>query len=185
MLRRCLQTLENGQRCNAFATDTSKYCRHHDPQLPAKPAKETSAEMEPLHLPLIIDRSSALTAVNIVLQAMGERRIKRSVAGTFLSGIKLASRVLTEMAEAHETLSPADMHRFRSMRSSDRSQPARTDDNLAIALAAADESRKPNPFSAARPSLAYQSDLDPDTARMVKEILAQSRDFPRTQQPKA
>jgi len=185
MLRRCLQTLENGQRCNAPATETSKYCRHHDPQLPAKPAKEASAEMEPLHLPLIIDRSSALTAVNIVLQAMGERRIKRPLAGTFLSGIKLASRVLTEMAEAHETLSPADMHRFRSMRSSDRSQPARTDDNLAIALAAADESRKPNPFSAARPSLAYQSDLDPDTARMVKEILAQSRDFPRTQQPKA
>jgi len=185
MLRRCLQTLENGQRCNAFATDTSKYCRHHDPQLPAKPAKESSAEMEPLHLPLIIDRSSAPTDANIVLQAMGERRIKRPLAGTFLSGIKLASRVLTEMAEAHETLSPADMHRFRSMRSSDRSQPARTDDNLAIALAAADESRKPNPFSAARPSLAYQSDLDPDTARMVKEILAQSRDFPRTQQPKA
>src|SRR5690348_14978527 len=109
MLRRCLQTLENGQCCNAFATDTSKYCRHHDP---AKPAKEASAEMEPLHLPLIIDRSSALTAVNIVLQAMGERRIKRPLAGTFLSGIKLASRVLTEMAEAHETLSPADMHRF-------------------------------------------------------------------------
>jgi len=185
MLRRCLQTLENGQRCNAFATDTSKYCRHHDPQLPAKPAKETSAEMEPLHLPLIIDRSSALTAVNIVLQAMGERRIKRSVAGTFLSGIKLASRVLTEMAEAHETLSPADMHRFRSMRSSDRPQPARTDDKLAIALAAAGESRKPTPFSAPRPSFAYQSDDDPATARMIKEILAQSHQLAEAQNQNA
>src|SRR4029079_3087060 len=100
MLRRCLQNLENGTRCNAFAPETSKYCRHHDPQLPAKPAKEESAEMEPLHLPLIIDMPQALPAGNMVLQAMGERRIKRSVAGTFLSGIKLASRVLTEMAEA-------------------------------------------------------------------------------------
>ena len=179
MTRRCLQTLENGQRCNAPAIDTSKYCRHHDPQLPPKSAKEP--EMEPIHLPLIIDRPSALKAINIVLQAMGETRIKRSVAGTLLSGIKLATRLITEMAEAGETLSPADMHSLRLIRTSDRFQPARTDDKLALALAASSESRKPSPFNSARPSFADQSDLDPATARMVKEILAQSHELAKTQ----
>ena len=179
MLRRCLQTLENGQRCNAPAIDTSKYCRHHDPQLPPKPANEP--EMEPIHLPLIIDRPSALKAINIVLQAMGEGRVKRSAAGTLLSGIKLAARLITEMAEAGETLSPADMHSLRAIRTSDRFQPVRTDDKLALALAAAAENRKPTPFSAARPSCAYQSGLDPATARMVKEVLAQSHELAKTQ----
>jgi hypothetical protein len=183
MLRRCLQTLENGKQCNAPATDTSKYCRHHNPQLPPKPARET--EMEPLHLPLVLDRPSALKAINIVLQAMGEGRVKRSVAGTLLSGIKLAAHLITEMAEAGETISPADMHSLRPMRNNDRFQSARTDDRLAVALAAAGESRKPSPFNAARPSCAYQSDVDPATARMVKEILAQSHELGKTKTPEA
>ena len=183
MLRRCLQTLENGQRCNAPATDTSKYCRHHDPLLPPKMAKEP--EMEPIDLPLIIDRPSALEAINIVLQAMGEGRIKRSAAGTLLSGIKLAARLITEMAEAGETLSPSGMHSLRPTRTSNRFQPARTDDKLALALAAAAENRKPTPFSAARPSCGSQSDLDPATARMVKEILAQSHELAKAQHQSA
>lgn len=181
MLRRCLHTLETGQRCNAPATDTSKYCRHHNPQAPTTPVNET--EMEPIHLPLVIDRPSALKAINIILHAMGEGRLKRPIAGTFLSAIKLATRVITDMAEAHETLSPSDITDFRQMRS--RLQPSQTDDRPAIALAAAGESRKPNSFSAARPFRTHETDTDPATARMLKEILAQSRDFPRAQQPGA
>ena len=151
MLRRCLHTLENGQRCNAPATDTSKYCRHHDPQLPAKPASETG--MEPIALPLVINRPSALKAINIVLLAMGDGRLKRPVAGTFLSGLKLAAHVITEMAEAHETLSPADI---ADIRNAGRLQPPGSDRKLDLALAAAAEQRKPNPFSTARPSSAFQ-----------------------------
>ena len=126
MLRRCLHTLENGQRCNAHATDTSKYCRHHDPQLPAKPAAQT--EMEPINLPLVINRPSALKATNVILQAMGDGRLKRPVASTFLSGIKLAAHVITEMAEAHETLSPSDIADLRQMRNTGRLQTSRSDD---------------------------------------------------------
>ena len=178
MTRRCLQTLENGQRCNAPATDTSKYCRHHDP---AQPAKEASAEMEPLNLPPVVDRPAALAAINIVLQALGEGRIKRSVADTLLSAIKLAVRLISEIAESGETISPATFAlRSQPMPGSDRFQPTRNDDKLAIALAAAGESRKPGPFTLARPASAYQSDVDPATARMVKEILAQSHELAKT-----
>src|SRR3954447_7016404 len=185
MLRRCLQTLENGQRCNAPATDTSKYCRHHDPQLPPK-AKETAAESEPLMLPSVVDKPSALAAINMVLQALGEGRIKRSVADTLLSAIKLAVRLIAEMAELGETISAAGMaDRFYPVRNSDRFQPTRNDDKLAIALAAAAETRKPNPFSSARPSSALQSDVDPATARIVKELLAQTQQFAKTQNQRA
>jgi len=120
----------------------------------------------------------------MVLQASGEGRIKRSAAETFLSAIKLAIRLITEMAEAGETLSPADFTlRSQPLRNFDRSQPTRKDDKLAAALAAA--AKQPNPFTAARPSSALQSDIDPATARMVKEMLAQSRDFPRIERSRA
>ncbi|MBS1802064.1 MAG: hypothetical protein JST28_01795 [Acidobacteria bacterium] len=180
MLRRCLHTIENGQRCNAPATDTSKYCRHHNPQSPARAAQET--ETEPIHLPLIVDRPSALAALNTVMQALGEGCIKRSAADTLLSAIKLAVRLIAEMAEAGETLSPATFAlRPQPMPSPNHYQPAQTEDKLAIAMAAAGEGRKPNPFSTAHPSSSFET--DPATARMIKEILAQSRDFPRSQQP--
>jgi hypothetical protein len=130
----------------------------------------------------LVDRSSALTAINMVVQALGEGRIKRSVAGTFISAIKLASRLITEMAESGETISLARMaNQIHPMRSADRPQAARNDDKLALALAAAAENQKPSPFTSARPASAYQPDLDPATARMVKEILAQSHQLAKTQ----
>jgi hypothetical protein len=49
-----------------------------------------------------------LAALNQVLQALAAGRIKRAVAATLLSGIKLADRLLTDIDEAGETISPAN-----------------------------------------------------------------------------
>ena len=213
MLRRCLQNLENGQRCNAPATDTSKYCRHHDPELPPKPAKETSAEMEPLILPAMVDKPSALAALNTVFQALGEGRIKRSVADTLLSAIKLANRLLTEISEAGLTVIPAasgSAHRdiyvptlldvdeftdimqngtFDELRdhivakqtgTAKQAGRASHDKRGALTLAASGD-RKTDDSRPALPSFAYQPDVDPATARIIKDILAQSHQMIETQ----
>jgi len=102
---KCFQTLDNGQRCSAIAIHGSRFCRHHDSQAPRQ-AKEESREHEPLSLPTIVDKPSALAALNLVVQALGEGRIKRSVADTLLSAIKLANRLLTEIAELGLTVLP-------------------------------------------------------------------------------
>ena len=108
MAPRCYQTLENGQRCSAPAIYTSKYCRHHDPQLLAlKEARPKDPEAEPLILPQLVDKTSVLAALNLVLHALSEGRIKRSVAHSLLSGIRFAYRLLTEIAEAGLSVHPA------------------------------------------------------------------------------
>jgi hypothetical protein len=107
MAPRCYQSFNNGQRCNAPAIHGSKFCRHHDQQRTVKSDKEKSGDMEPLILPLLLDKRSVLAALNLVLQALGEGRIKRSVADTLLSGIRMANRLLTEIAEAGESALPA------------------------------------------------------------------------------
>jgi hypothetical protein len=168
MAPRCYQSFENGQRCNAPAIHGSKYCLHHDQQTPQAKAKSDSPEAETLTLPSLLDRPSMLAALNIVLQALAEGRIKRSVAETLLSGIKFAHRLMNKIAEAGETILPIASYA--------QPQPS--------AIAASSDRPKADIFSLARYS-EPGSDLDPDTARMVKEILAQSRDFPRPNQAKA
>jgi hypothetical protein len=100
MPTQCLQSLSNGQQCTASAINGTKFCRHHDPSRPHKETKEKSSETEPLILPPLLDKPSVLLALNEVLLALGEGRIKRSVADTLLSIIKLANRLLTEITEA-------------------------------------------------------------------------------------
>ena len=107
MAPRCYQTLENGQRCSAPAIYTSKYCRHHDPQLLAlKEARPKDPEAEPLILPQLVDKTSVLAALNLVLHALSEGRIKRSVAHTLLSAIRFGYRLLTEIAEEGLSVHP-------------------------------------------------------------------------------
>jgi hypothetical protein len=166
MIPKCFQSLENGQRCSAPAMQGSKYCRHHDPKRPLKPAEEKSSDSEPLSLPPLLDKVSILTAVDHVVRALAEGCIKRSVAATLLSGIKLANRLVTEIAEAGENILPA----------SNYAQPK------PLALAASGDGPKPKaPFN---PALRYppsQSSGDPSTDRLVREILAQSHDLARSQ----
>jgi len=108
MAPRCYQSLDNGQRCNAPAIHGSKFCRHHDPQRPKQAAAE-SRDSETLELPPLLDKPSMLVALNQVTQALAAGRIKRSVAATLLSCIKLANRLIAEIAEAGLTVSPAAM----------------------------------------------------------------------------
>ena len=161
---KCYQTLNNGQRCPAPAMEGSIYCRQHHQQLQPKPAREKSADSEPLDmpsLPPLIDRPSILAAVNIVVQAMTEGRIKRSVAETLLSAIKFAKRIITEMNEHGETVRPMASY----------SQPR----NVALAASA-----RQHPQSSAS-----TSGLDPETARMLKEIIAQGQEIARAQNGKS
>jgi hypothetical protein len=171
MAPRCYQSLDNGQRCSALAIHGSKFCSHHDLACPPKSAKERSQESEPLMLPLLLDKPSTLAALNQVLQALGEGRIKRSVAETLLSGIKLAHRLITEIAEAGLSVFPATTQ-FRP---------------TSVALAASSERPNPAaPFNPAHPSpdhssSAQSSNLDPSTASLVRELVAKSHEAARSQ----
>ena len=166
MAPRCYQSFANGQRCNAPAIHGSKYCRHHDAQQSKQEPKASSQEAEqPLTLPSLVDRPSMLAAINLVLQALAEGRIKRSVAETLLSGIKFAHRLMNEIAEAGETIHPM----------AEYSQPR------PVAIAASGDRPKADVFNPARRYSEPSSALDPDTARMVKEILAQSREMAASQ----
>ena len=69
-------------------------------------AKAKSDESEPLYLPPLLDKRSMLGALNMVVQALGERRIKRSVAETLLSAIKFADRLVTEIQDAGLSVYP-------------------------------------------------------------------------------
>ena len=165
MAPRCYQSLDNGQRCNAPAILGSKFCRHHDEHAP-KPAKLEVRESEPLHLPSLIDKPSALAALNQVIQALGDGRIKRSVAETLLSAIKFGARLLNEIAEAGLSVLPA-VPQF---------QPTG-----AVALAAAGDCPPAPPFNPARRYAAPPSNDDPSTARLVRELLTQSHQIARNQ----
>ena len=175
MTPQCSQSLTNGQRCNAPAVNGSKFCRHHDPQRPLKPAKEESRDSETLNLPPLLDKPSILIALNQVVHALAEGRVKRSVADTLLSSIKFANRLLNEIAEAGLSVFP----------------DAGYDQPATVALAASGERPKAAaPFNPARrypdrSSLAHSSDLDPSMTRFIQQAVAQSHELPRTQSMKA
>ena len=99
----CTQSLQNGKSCNAPAMNGSSFCRHHDPQRPPRPVHEESRESESLVLPPLRDKYSILLALDEVIHALAEGRIKLSFAETLLSGIKLVSRIVNEVGIfAHE-----------------------------------------------------------------------------------
>jgi len=84
----CSHLLASGEKCQAPAVTGSSLCRHHHPR---KHAKTT----DPFSLPPFSDHSSLLVAISEVLQAITERRITRSEAGTLLFGLQMASRVMS------------------------------------------------------------------------------------------
>lgn len=95
MSRQCTHLLTPGQQCQAPAVTGSSFCRHHDPRKRIEAAQQ--GESEPFVLPELEDSRSLLRAVNEVLHAMSERRIKRSEGGTLLFGLQLASKFMHEI----------------------------------------------------------------------------------------
>lgn len=96
----CTHALANGQHCNAPALNGSAFCRHHDPRRPRREVQEESREAASLVLPLLHDKPSVLTALNELIQAIANDRIRHSEATTLLSGIKLAARLIREIEAA-------------------------------------------------------------------------------------
>jgi hypothetical protein len=158
MTPRCPQTLDNGQRCSALAINGSKFCRHHDPQCPPRPAKEEPPESEPLILPPLVDKPSILAALNEVVQALAGGRIKRSVADTLLSAIKLANRLLTEIEEAGLTV----------LLPQQPSRQMQASQHAVARLAASGESREP---------IARFSPNHHSSTRFVNEMMAQAHEL--------
>ena len=177
MTTQCTHTLATGEPCNAPALNGGPFCRHHYPQLPLKdhkPAKQESRQSEPLILPTLLDKPSILKAVNEVIQALAAGRIKRSVADTLLSAIKFAGRLLTEIAEACLNASP-----YTSYFQPNTAALAASGNRPGAAVASS-----PARHAGAPPlHPEHASSLDPSTARIIKELLAQTRQL--SQQPKA
>ena len=106
----CLQSLDNGQPCNAPQVNGSKFCRHHDPQRELEQERQMKLrQKQPFSLPDFNDNVGIVVTIKAVLNAMADRRIKRSEAETFLHGLKFAGRLIAEINQAGGT-SFADPH---------------------------------------------------------------------------
>ena len=171
MTPNCSQSLSNGQRCSAPAMHGSKYCRHHDHEHSPKPIQEKSPDSEPLALPPLTSKLSMLVAVDELVHALAEQRIKCSAADTLLSAIKLAHRILNELS---------DDERAAIARAEDKPYPQRPQPTswqptgqVAMDIAASSRPRKASPFSAPHRHPA-DFDMDASTASFVRELMAQS-----------
>ena len=168
MSNACTHTLSSGRKCQAPAANGgNSFCRHHDPRRSTRQDEEDSLEGEPLALPMLVDKPSTLAALNVVLQALAARRIKRSVAVTLLSGIKLANRLLTDIAEPGETASPTSnyiqpAHSEPAVRPQ-KSGPGSSAPQTVVRLAA---SRHP-----VKPAAIFNSE------RFVEELMEQAYQF--------
>ena len=60
-------------------------------------SKSARTQTEPFELPNLCDKSAVLFAVNEVIKALAQRRIRCSEAEVLIKGLKLASRLMTEI----------------------------------------------------------------------------------------
>ena len=162
MASQCLQSQINGQRCTLPSIPGSKFCRQHDQM---RQVEEAEA-MGKVPFQRLVDRRSILNAVNDVLCALADERIKRTVADTFLNGIRMASRTIKEMEEAGETVTPSINY----------PQPK----PVAIPTPAV-RPRAAEPLNPARtyrePVSPIPPSLDPATSVMIKSLVAQSQEI--------
>jgi len=119
----CKSTLATGEPCNAPAINKCFSCRHHDPSHPHRTAQPRRRESEPLELPPLVDKGGVLTAVVEVIQAVSERRIKRSEGGTLLFGLQLAGSLMNQIDE--EGAYPGDFAEPIEQEPRQPSQPSR------------------------------------------------------------
>lgn len=106
----CLQSLHNGQQCNAPAVNGTLFCRHHDPQheLDQERRRKERAK-EPFFLPPFSDDAGVLDCVTAVLNGLSDRVIKRPEADTFLQGLKFAVRLMEKLDQAARTSRPVSI----------------------------------------------------------------------------
>jgi len=181
------------------------FCRHHYPQLPLKDPKPSPPVADNFTLPPIRDKACILAAIIEVLNAMADRRIKRSEAETFIHGLKFAARLMTEIDEEcipsfpthqlHPAQSRSTMpngaqshnHIVAGQPALTTNKAARSDyNNGSVALPAfGDRRNAAGAFNPASLSHAHSSPLDPSTARIVKDILAQTHQLASTQKAKS
>lgn len=86
----CTRLLASGQKCKAPAMKGAVLCRHHHPHKPARQDRR-------LVLPPLQDQSSVLYAATEIVQAIADRRIKRSDAATLLFGLQLAGNLMRDI----------------------------------------------------------------------------------------
>jgi len=207
MSTQCTHTLATGEPCNAPAVSGTPFCRHHYPQLPLKDPKPSPPVADNFTLPPIRDKACILAAIIEVLNAMADRRIKRSEAETFIHGLKFAARLMTEIDEECIPSFPThQLHPAQSRSTMPHSAPqqprnqtvagqpalttnkaVRSDYNSgSVALPAfGDRRTAAGAFNPASLSHAHSSPLDPSTARIVKDILAQTHQLASTQKAKS
>ena len=205
MSTQCTHTLATGEPCNAPAVSGTPFCRHHYPQLPLKDPKPSPPVADNFTLPPIRDKACILAAIIEVLNAMADRRIKRSEAETFIHGLKFAARLMTEIDEEcipsfpthqlHPAQSRSTMpngaqshnHIVAGQPALTTNKAARSDyNNGSVALPAfGDRRTAAGAFNPASLSHAHSSPLDPSTARIVKDILAQTHQLASTQKAKS
>ena len=205
MSTQCTHTLATGEPCNAPAVSGTPFCRHHYPQLPLKDPKPSPPVADNFTLPPIRDKACILAAIIEVLNAMADRRIKRSEAETFIHGLKFAARLMTEIDEEcipsfpthqlHPAQSRSTMpngaqshnHIVAGQPALTTNKAARSDyNNGSVALPAfGDRRNAAGAFNPASLSHAHSSPLDPSTARIVKDLLAQTHQLASTQKAKS
>ena len=176
MSRQCLQSLNNGQQCNAPAVNGTLFCRHHDPQREIELEKEDERKRKerqsrPFALPHFHDKVGVFAAVPAVLNGLSDRVIKRSEAQTYLFGLKFADRLMAEIEQTATGPSalPSEGHLIEPT-------PFVPDHGQ----------KQPVPFNPARlyrdhASPARLYDSDPATDRLVRELMAQSHEMARNQ----
>ena len=98
MFTECTHTFDSGINCKSPAAHGTSLRFHHTPH--QRPKVRRSPESEPLELPNLDDKSGILVAVTQIVHAFAERRIKRAEADTLFYGLKLASRLMTELDQA-------------------------------------------------------------------------------------
>ncbi|HXS76371.1 MAG TPA: hypothetical protein VN753_09350 [Terracidiphilus sp.] len=178
MTPQCSQHLTDGQRCNAPAVNGSTFCRHHDPQRPPRPVEKESGGNEPLVLPPLTDKYSVLLALDEIIHALAEGRIKRSVAETLLSGMKLVSRLVNELTEEGlldpEVPEPTGQGPASPEPQLSHWQP---DGQVAARMVSPSSSDHPTSFFSASHPHSAEPEMDSATECLIRELVAQSQEL--------
>jgi hypothetical protein len=93
MFAECCHVQTSGQKCKSPIVQHSIFCYFHR-NVRERAELPPPRQGTPFVLPFIEDSRGVLVAVNEVLRAMGQGRIKRNEASTYLSGIQLAAKVI-------------------------------------------------------------------------------------------
>jgi hypothetical protein len=93
MFAECCHVQTSGQKCKSAAVQHSIFCYFHR-NVRERAELPPPRQGTPFLLPFIEDSRGVLVAVNEVLRAMRQNRIKRNEASTYLSGIQLAAKVI-------------------------------------------------------------------------------------------